>query len=165
MAWMHGIICSLDTDARPKVSYAVLYPSHGFDASSDSAEPTWEMAGIVTLLPTNFSVSPDGTTSSDAPVAGYKYMEVGYLFHPEVWGRGYATESCSAMIEAYARLLPKVQGLPSRLCENVHKLNGASLRVAEKLGFKKVGEFKSEAALPMVEGCHGLDVVHFTRGL
>ncbi|OAQ70648.2 acetyltransferase (GNAT) domain-containing protein [Pochonia chlamydosporia 170] len=162
MEWMHGIICSLGPHSRPKLSYAVLYPSEE-DRNSSSEESSWQIAGIVTLLPTNFNVAPDGTKSSDAPATGCKAMEVGYIFLPEVWGRGYATESCAAMIKAYAELVTQVEELPGELCESVHKLNGASVRVAEKLGFMRVAEFKAEANLPLVDGEKSYDVVHFRR--
>lgn len=57
-------------------------------------------------------------------------FEIGYMLHPDYWGRGYMTEAVSALIEVGFTLL------------NLHKVeircygsNKQSQRVAEKLGF------------------------------
>lgn len=57
-------------------------------------------------------------------------FEIGYMLHPDFWGRGYMTEAVSALIEIGFTLL------------NLHKVeircygsNKQSQRVAEKLGF------------------------------
>lgn len=57
-------------------------------------------------------------------------FEIGYMFHPDFWGRGYMTEAVSALIEVGFTFL------------NLHKVeircygsNKQSQRVAEKLGF------------------------------
>lgn len=57
-------------------------------------------------------------------------FEIGYMLHPDFWGRGYMTEAVSALIEVGFTLL------------NLHKVeircygsNKQSQRVAEKLGF------------------------------
>jgi RimJ/RimL family protein N-acetyltransferase len=60
-------------------------------------------------------------------------VEMGYWIARPRWGRGFATEACSALI-AIARTL----GLSS--LEGSHFLdNPASARVLEKLGFKSIG--------------------------
>lgn len=60
---------------------------------------------------------------------GWGY-EVGYYFHPDVWGRGFASELVErALVEADERLkLPEVWAM-------VHPRNPASKRVLEKAGF------------------------------
>ncbi len=60
--------------------------------------------------------------------------ELGYVFHDEYWGRGYATEACLTLLqEAFAR-------------ENVHRVvamcnpeNTASWRLMERLGMRREG--------------------------
>ncbi len=60
-------------------------------------------------------------------------VEMGYWIAKPFWGRGFATEACSALIRIAATL-----GLPS--LEGSHFLdNPASARVLEKLGFEPVG--------------------------
>jgi RimJ/RimL family protein N-acetyltransferase len=60
-------------------------------------------------------------------------VEMGYWIARPFWGRGCATEACSALI-AMARTL----GLPS--LEGSHFVdNPASARVLEKLGFEPIG--------------------------
>ncbi len=55
--------------------------------------------------------------------------EIGYFFHPEAQGRGYATELASAALAAAWAL-----GLPA-LRAFAHPANAASRRVLEKSGF------------------------------
>lgn len=64
-------------------------------------------------------------------------VELGYLFLPEVWGHGYATEACGAALAWVVRELP---GEPVLLCTQT--ANTASVRVAEKLGFTEVARFE-----------------------
>ena len=60
-------------------------------------------------------------------------VELGYWIARPFWGRGFATEACSALIDIAATL-----GLTS--LEGSHFLdNPASARVLEKLGFEPVG--------------------------
>ena len=61
--------------------------------------------------------------------------EVGMLFAPSVWGRGYAAEALrAAMPQAFAAD-PKLE----KLLADVDPRNGASVRVLEKLGFTVTG--------------------------
>jgi RimJ/RimL family protein N-acetyltransferase len=60
-------------------------------------------------------------------------VEMGYWIGRPFWGRGFATEACSALIGIASTL-----GLPS--LEGSHFIdNPASARVLEKLGFEPVG--------------------------
>src|SRR4051795_5764217 len=60
-------------------------------------------------------------------------VEMGYWIARPFWGRGYATEACSALID-----IARTLGLPQ--LEGSHFLdNPASARVLEKLGFAPVG--------------------------
>ena len=60
-------------------------------------------------------------------------MELGYWIGRSFWGRGYATEACSALID-----IARALGLPS--LEGSHFIdNPASARVLDKLGFKSLG--------------------------
>ena len=58
-------------------------------------------------------------------------LELGYLFNEAYWGKGYATESCGAIIaEAF-------RGGANRICAQCDPDNAASWRLLEKLGFTR----------------------------
>jgi len=58
-------------------------------------------------------------------------VEIGYFFHPDVWGQGYATELVAACIDLADRVLvlPKIRAF-------ARPENFGSRRVLEKAGFK-----------------------------
>lgn len=81
---------------------------------------------------------------------GLKYLaeldavDIGYRFHPEYWGRGFATEACAACLafgfetlrldEIFAFVLPK---------------NVASIRVLEKVGMQSEGALMYDGLLAL----------------
>jgi RimJ/RimL family protein N-acetyltransferase len=67
--------------------------------------------------------------------------ELGYLFLPEVWGHGYATEACVAALDWFAGALP---GEPVVLYTQTANLR--SMRLAAKLGFTEVERFEAWGA-------------------
>lgn len=65
-------------------------------------------------------------------------FEIGYLLHPDYWGKGYMTEAVAALVEVAFSIL------------NLHKVeircydyNKGSSRVAEKLGFTLEGRIRN----------------------
>jgi len=61
--------------------------------------------------------------------------EVGYIFHPDVWGHGYAFEALATILpRAFARS-PDLQAIMA----DVDPRNTASVRLLEKLGFEHTG--------------------------
>lgn len=70
------------------------------------------------------------------PDAGEAWL--GYLFLPEVWGRGYAAEACAAALGWFADALP---GEPVVLCTQT--ANERAMRLAAKLGFTEVERFEA----------------------
>ena len=62
-------------------------------------------------------------------------LMLGYLFAPEHWGQGYATEAARAMVGA-AFALTQIE----RLHSGADVDNAASLHVLEKLGFAQVSQ-------------------------
>ena len=67
--------------------------------------------------------------------------ELGYLFLPRAWGRGYAAEACAAALGWFAGECP---GEPVVLCTQT--ANDPSMRLAAKLGFTEVGRFEEYGA-------------------
>lgn len=74
-------------------------------------------------------------------------VDVGYRFLPEYWGQGLATEACRASL-AYGF---DVLGL-TRIIALVLPVNGASIRVLEKVGMRPEGtmEYDGQQALRYV---------------
>ena len=89
-----------------------------------------DMIGTVTLdrrdAERRGHVAPD----SLAPWLGYQLL-------PDAWGRGYATEACTAVLEWFAAQLPEEAVL---LCTQI--ANEPSMRVASKLGFAEMERFE-----------------------
>ncbi|GGU01252.1 N-acetyltransferase [Streptomyces lateritius] len=67
--------------------------------------------------------------------------ELGYLLLPQAWGRGYAAEACTAVLDWFAEALP---GEPVVLC--TRKANDRAMRLAAKLGFSEVERFEEYGA-------------------
>ena len=77
--------------------------------------------------------NPDGSITADASEleSGTEVVELGYIFSPQYWGQGYASETLLAMI-AYAR-----QAGFKRLVARVHGDNLASDHVLIKHGLSR----------------------------
>jgi RimJ/RimL family protein N-acetyltransferase len=64
----------------------------------------------------------------------WRLPEIGYILHPQVWGRGLATEALSAVIGHVFAVRPV-----DKLTADVDPRNGASLRLLQRLGFVRTG--------------------------
>ncbi|HET9675030.1 MAG TPA: GNAT family N-acetyltransferase [Gaiellaceae bacterium] len=67
--------------------------------------------------------------------------ELGYMFLPEAWGCGYATEACAAALDWFAGALPSE---PVVLCTQT--ANDRAMRVAARLGFTELERFEEYGA-------------------
>jgi RimJ/RimL family protein N-acetyltransferase len=67
--------------------------------------------------------------------------ELGYVFLPTAWGRGYAAEACAAVLAWSDEALP---GEPVVLCTQT--ANAASMSLAARLGFAEVERFEEFGA-------------------
>ncbi|MFE7766846.1 GNAT family N-acetyltransferase [Streptomyces sp. NPDC057438] len=92
------------------------------------------MIGTVQLRPH----APESPNNSRREVGE---TELGYLFLPTAWGRGYATEACTAALGWFADALP---GEPTVLYTQT--ANAGSMRLAAKLGFTEVERFEAWGA-------------------
>jgi RimJ/RimL family protein N-acetyltransferase len=64
----------------------------------------------------------------------WRFPEIGFIFDPAWWGRGFATEAARAVLDrAFAvHRLPAVEA-------DVDPRNAASLRLLERIGFRETG--------------------------
>ena len=97
-------------------------------------EPS-QCTGMVTLRSSNDPAKECSVTENR--------WELGYLFRPQYWGNGYATESCLAAIDS---LRKELEGSSNQgraiLVAYVDPGNDESIKVLKKLGFVVVGHRK-----------------------
>lgn len=109
------------------------HPWHGVRLVFDHA--TTQFLGWAFIRPATESVSAAelGWTSPTE-------VEVGYRFHQAAWGRGIATEAAAELVELALDDLSTTAVVACALVGNK-----GSLRVLEKLGFKRVGEVQQSS--------------------
>lgn len=97
-----------------------------------------QCTGMITLRPSNESAAD--------PFVIENTWQIGYLFRPQYWGNGYATESCLAAIDS---LRQELEGIAAHrrviLMAYVDPGNEESMNVLKKLGFNVVGHRKFDA--------------------
>jgi RimJ/RimL family protein N-acetyltransferase len=97
----------------------------------DTLEQTEEWVRSEVEMPPQ--LSDDFVVTLDGELIGklgcFRLPEIGYLFDPAVWGRGYASEAMAAFIERRRRL-----GSPE-LTADIDPGNDASLRLLARCGF------------------------------
>ncbi|VUC36394.1 unnamed protein product [Clonostachys rosea] len=139
-AWMAGVVPSTPGERSDKrVCCAVLLRQNrpGPDvAGHRSVEDGSESIGILTLLPSEpieeGSLGSSLTNGTNRVIG----LELGYLFLPSAWGKGFATESIRAFLEHHGSERRKSDPQTKiQIQANVHPDNIGSLRVLHKLGF------------------------------
>ncbi|MFI6999921.1 GNAT family N-acetyltransferase [Nocardia sp. NPDC050175] len=143
--------------ARDRAAFIELFTSPevgtyvGGPRPSDALER--EMPEVPGRRPGVFVVELDGTMigmitldrrgtarpSRVRPDAGD--AELGYMMLPAAWGRGYAAEACTAVLDWFAAALPSE---PLALCTQT--ANDRAMRLAAKLGFTEVERFQEYGA-------------------
>ena len=105
-------------------AFAEANPGYGcWAVAVADASPSGRPVGTVLLMPLR-----DG---NEVPTG---HVEVGWHFHPDAWGQGYATEASQALLEhAWALGLPEVEAI-------AFADNAASIKVMERLGMSYQGE-------------------------
>ncbi|KAL4900377.1 GNAT domain-containing protein [Aspergillus multicolor] len=118
-----------------------------------------------------------GIKESESPVSGKMQYELGYMFVPGVWGKGYASEAVKGILGWWFEYLGSfdtsiamsgatsasgvVDGGEGDIEDKdgvyaiVAKTNGASIRVMEKCGLRVVGQNQDadDRGLELVEFC------------
>ena len=91
-----------------------------------------DMIATPAHLGEDFIVEHEGRVIGKAGL--YRFPEIGYILHPDVWGRGFATEALRPILErAFA-----VHRLPAVVAD-VDPRNAASLALLSRLGFRETG--------------------------
>ncbi|WP_405853335.1 GNAT family N-acetyltransferase [Streptomyces sp. NBC_00090] len=142
-----------ESEARDRAAFIELFASPEVGTYIGGARPRDELERAVPEVPGRrpglFVVDLDGSMIGmitldrrDAERPGHVRpeggeAELGYLFLPEAWGRGYAVEACAAALDWFADALP---GEPVVL--STQTANARAMRLAAKLGFTEVERFE-----------------------
>ena len=93
------------------------------------------LASMIAIQPTegeDFIVEFEGRLIGKAGL--WRFPEIGFIFHPDFWGRGFAQEALTLVLDrAFA-----VHGLP-KVDADVDPRNAGSLKLLERLGFRETG--------------------------
>jgi [ribosomal protein S5]-alanine N-acetyltransferase len=81
----------------------------------------------------DFIIEIDGRVAGK--VGAYRLPEFGYILHPDLWGRGLATEAVRAFLRHVWQTRPDI----AELSTDIDPRNVASVRLVEKLGFRETG--------------------------
>lgn len=95
-------------------------------------------AWVEGMMAGNAAGAPDFVVEWNGRVIGkagfWKLPDVGYILHPDAWGRGVAREAVSAAIDhVFAAQLTDI------VTADVDPENAASIRLLERLGFTRTG--------------------------
>jgi len=87
---------------------------------------------------TNLLIGWSGLKFNDSIVNGHQnFYELGYRFLPETWGKGYATETSKAFIDAFFNHFDQ-----ETLYSYAHTENAASNHILRKVGFLEKEKFQ-----------------------
>jgi RimJ/RimL family protein N-acetyltransferase len=134
----------------PADSAALVARLSGFD---DPVHGYWVVVPRDTGRPVGTillkSIPASGPTQPFEPSGD---TEIGWHFHPDTWGHGYATEAASAVLEH------AVSAGLSRVVAVTHAENFPSQRVCERIGMRHVGRtdryYNMECELFICEATH-----------
>jgi RimJ/RimL family protein N-acetyltransferase len=87
---------------------------------------------MITATDEDFVVEHEGRVIGKA--GAYRLPEVGYILHPDAWGRGFAGEAMAAVV-GHVFATRDIE----RLTADVDPRNTASIRLLQKLGFVETG--------------------------
>ncbi|WP_282693925.1 GNAT family N-acetyltransferase [Streptomyces sp. CC208A] len=152
-----GRLVLRESEAGDRAAFVDLFASPEVGTYIGGARPRDELEGAVPEVPGRrpglFVVELDGAMIGmitldrrDAERRGHVRpeggeAELGYLFLPRVWGRGYAAEACAAALAWFAGTFP---GEPVVL--STRTANERAMRLAAKLGFTEVERFEEYGA-------------------
>ena len=123
VAAFHGIL----SDVRAMAYWST--PPH-----QDLAETRTWVASMIRIGPgegEDFVIELDGRLIGKAGL--YRFPEIGFILHPDAWGKGYAREALERVLERAFTVhrLPRVEA-------DVDPRNAPSLRLLTGLGFQEI---------------------------
>jgi RimJ/RimL family protein N-acetyltransferase len=119
---MHAILC------HPKAMRFWSTPPHADRAQTQ--EWLSSMIAIEPELGEDFVVEFEGRVIGKAGL--YRFPEIGFIFHPDYWGRGLAREALEAVLERAFEVYRL-----ERVIADVDPRNAASLGLLSRLGFQE----------------------------
>ncbi|GHG25422.1 GNAT family N-acetyltransferase [Streptomyces filamentosus] len=144
-------------EARDRGPFVELFASPEVGAHIGGARPRDELDRVVPEVPGQrpgvfvadlggtmigmITLDPRGAERPGHVRAEGAETELGCLFLPEAWGRGYASEACAAVLGWFAGVLP---GEPVVL--STRTAHDRAVRLAGKLGFTEAGRFEEYGA-------------------
>ncbi|MFJ3922248.1 GNAT family N-acetyltransferase [Streptomyces sp. NPDC090022] len=145
------------SEARDRAAFIELFASPEVGAYVGGARPRDELERAVPEVPGRrpgfFVIDLDGAMIGMVTLdprdpgrpghirPGGAETELGYMFLPAAWGRGYAAEACAAVLDWLGAARP---GEPVVLCTRT--ANDRAMRLAVKLGFAEVERFEEFGA-------------------
>lgn len=143
-----------EPEARDRATFIELSASPEVSTYLGGPRPRDELEREVPEVPGrrpgSFVVELDGAmigtvmldrATGHGPPAAAGQVELGYLFLPQAWGSGYATEACAAVLSWFTGELPAEPVILFTQTANVR-----SMRLAAKLGFIEVERFEGYGA-------------------
>jgi RimJ/RimL family protein N-acetyltransferase len=143
----------LSSDEGEEHTNRVFYAVHKvLESTTSTAESagnqgtlSTEFIGLVTLrsLDARSLALPKGVTLPITHPATTLTVELGYMFLPTGWGKGYATESVGAVLESCKRARGFWAPFSSLYIRAVvNQGNPASMKVMDKVGLAKTGVYE-----------------------
>jgi RimJ/RimL family protein N-acetyltransferase len=124
LAALHAILSD-----RQAMTYWSSPPHRDIEQTRD-----W-LASMIAIEPSDgedFIVEHEGQVIGK--VGLWRFPEIGFIFHPDYWGRGFAEEGLTLVLDRAFGLhgLPKVEA-------DVDPRNASSLKLLQRLGFRETG--------------------------
>ncbi|KAL3494506.1 GNAT domain-containing protein [Aspergillus germanicus] len=153
--WLDGFLAEVTAQAEADTSGPAESRDSKSDPRKDVVFAVREVSHVESGAAEDRIVAQAGFRKAKSEVTGVERFEIGYMFVPGVWGKGYASEAAQGMVRWWFKLYPgdSESEKPEGIYSIVAKTNPASLRVMEKCGFQLVAEGVDDHGEEVVEFC------------